>query len=114
MSFDLAFASEINSLAVRTEIESEDILRVTDAILRGADVELKEERYALKLFHSKDGQDLFASTSYTVDMVELTDPERTISVSKRKEYKSDDEWREMFMAMPWFDFNAFVKVYEDV
>ncbi|MCY9807064.1 hypothetical protein OXT66_05805 [Lentilactobacillus senioris] len=94
-----AFTGEINDLADGTEMSANDILKVTDAILRGVNVELEEERYALCTRGSSD-----------IAFIDDKGFVRTFLAISRH---TQAEWDAAFSKTPRINKDAFEKVYED-
>ncbi|MGF7436791.1 hypothetical protein [Lentilactobacillus senioris] len=114
-----AFASQINNLDDSNDLNIEDILDVTAAILRGVDVELKEERYAL-YFEAYDLKDAvvkgyakiiedangFPYVSYNHSVpIRSVDPIEKFSATK-------EEWNKALENTPYLDRDIFQKVYD--
>lgn len=102
------FASQLNSSY--EELSIDDILKVTDAIWNEDDLEFEEPKYALML---KDRTTYLYLTVSHIGLPSLALSARSFALVGTEQYMTDDMWDEVFISMPWFDRDAFEKVYED-
>ncbi|KRM93543.1 hypothetical protein FC56_GL000256 [Lentilactobacillus senioris DSM 24302 = JCM 17472] len=102
-----AFAGEINDLADGTEMSANDILKVTDAILRGVDVELEEEKRYCMAFETYD----IATKEFQTRCAEIIKDINGfpyVSMQGCNEFKATKkEWNEAFKNTPYLNINNF-------